>query len=116
MLLLPEELEKLIKYRIDYDKTSHSDIVHMHFKTTGWFGREKIVIETYKLARRISKIDGDNYTYSMRHEFETLINQLDEYVKLKFDGYKLSRINSRDWMEYQLEKEVLSELEESDDK
>lgn len=116
MLLLPDELEKLVKYRIDYDKETQSDIVHMYFNTTGWFGRKKTIVETYKLARRTSKIEDGNYTYSMRHEFETLINQLEEYVKLKFDGYKLSRINSRDWMEYQLEKEVLSELDESSDK
>lgn len=115
MLLLPEELEKLIKYRLDYNKSTRTDIVHMYFKEKGWFGRDKIVVETYKLVRRTST-DGEQIYYHMRDEFSTLLNQLHEYVKLRFEGYKLSKFDVSDWMDYQLEKQVLGELDESRDK
>ena len=46
-------------------------------------------------------------------EFQQLIKQLSEYVRLRFEGYKLVQKDSRDWMDYQLEKQVLGELNET---
>ena len=116
MLLLPEELQNLIKYRVDYDNNNSCDIVHMHFKAKGLFGREKVNIETYKLTRTCTIKENGTYSYRMRDEFHQLINQLSEYVRLRFEGYKVVKKDSRDWMDYQLEKQDLGELNESDDK
>jgi hypothetical protein len=109
MLLLPEQLERLERYTVHYDKSKKVDTVSIYLNSTGIFGRHKTKKLIYSLART-SNVNGDIITHSMREEMQHLINQLEEYVRMKFNGYKMVKKGVGDWMDEQLEKEVLGSL------